>query len=36
MSDPQVQLECLQGVWNTCQANDDQKHVLIKVGELDT
>ncbi|KAI4636882.1 hypothetical protein J4E93_010898 [Alternaria ventricosa] len=30
MSDPQVQLESLQDVWNTCQANDDQKHVLIK------
>ncbi|KAI4619124.1 uncharacterized protein J4E87_007711 [Alternaria ethzedia] len=30
MSDPQVQLESLQDVWNTCQTNDDQKHVLIK------
>jgi len=33
MSDPQVQLESLQDVWNTCQTNDDQKHVLIKVSK---
>ncbi|KAI4923545.1 hypothetical protein J4E85_008584 [Alternaria conjuncta] len=30
MADPQAQLKYLQDVWDTCQANDDQKHVLIK------
>jgi len=34
MADPQAQLKCLQDVWDTCQANDDQKHVLIKVSKL--